>query len=130
MTTQSKSTTGAASSIPQHRGLYYGGGWHEASSGRSIETFNPSTGETLCSVQIADAADVDTAIAAARRGFAAWRAVVPLERARLLRKVAAILREHGDELAMLDAANCGNPVHEMKGDVGIAAAQLDFFAGL
>src|SRR5450631_624925 len=130
MTTQSTSATGAAWSIPQHLGLYYGGGWHEAKSGRSTDTFNPSTGETICSVQVADAADVDAAIAAARRGFVAWRAVAPLERARLLRKAAAILREHGDELAMLDAANCGNPVHEMKGDVGIAAAQLEFFAGL
>jgi betaine-aldehyde dehydrogenase len=130
MTTQSKATMDAALRIPQHRSLYYGGAWHEASSGRGMDTFNPSTGETLCSVQIGDGPDVDAAIAAAREGFVAWRAVVPLERARLLRQAAAIVREHADELAMLDAANCGNPVREMKGDAAVAAAQLEFFAGL
>jgi betaine-aldehyde dehydrogenase len=130
MTNSSDTAPRSEWSLPEHRGLYYGGTWHEPASGRSAITLNPSTGETLGAVAIASAADVDAAVAAARRGFDTWRAVAPLERARLLRKAAAILREHADELALLDAANCGNPVREMKGDVAIAAAQLEFFAGL
>jgi len=66
----------------------------------------------------------------ARKGFSDWRDTAPLERARILREVAALLRNHGDELAMIDAANCGNPYSEMRGDAAIAAAQMDFFAGL
>ena len=40
------------------------------------------------------------------------------------------MREHAEELALIDAADCGNPVHEMMGDARVAAAQLEFFAGL
>lgn len=74
--------------------------------------------------------DVERAVAAARAGFLVWRDVVPLERGRILREMAAILRLHADELAMLDAADSGNPVSEMLPDAHAAAAQVEFFAGL
>ncbi|HVS55836.1 MAG TPA: aldehyde dehydrogenase family protein, partial [Casimicrobiaceae bacterium] len=116
--------------LPGHRTLYYGGAWHEPNSGRFDETLNPSTGQPLAPVAVGNAADVDAAVAAAGRGFAEWRAVPPLERARILRRMAEVLRQHAGELAMIDAANCGNPVREMTSDAMVAAAQLDFFAGL
>jgi betaine-aldehyde dehydrogenase len=56
--------------------------------------------------------------------------VPPLERAKMLREIANVLRKNGDELAMLDAADCGNPYTEMMRDAGAGAAQLDFYAGL
>jgi betaine-aldehyde dehydrogenase len=117
-------------SLPRQRGLYFGGQWHAPRSGRWVDTFNPGTGATLGSVAEADATDVDAAVAAAKAGFREWRAVPPLERARILRRAAAILRENADELALIDAANCGNPVREMGSDARVAAAQLEFFAGL
>ena len=128
-------TTGDSSvesALPQpgHRRAYYGGAWHESATGRFAETLNPSTGETLARVAIGSAFDVDAAVAAARHGFAEWRIVAPLERARTLRRIAELLRENAGELALIDAANCGNPVREMVSDAMIAAAQLDFFAGL
>ena len=116
--------------LPAHRGVYRGGRWHDPIAGRVAPTLNPSTGACLADVAVASAQDVDAAVADAQRGFAEWKAVVPLERARILREAAAILRGHADELAMIDAANCGNPVHEMVRDAQVAAAQLDFFAGL
>ncbi len=91
---------------------------------------SPATGELLCRIADAGPADAEAAIAAAQAGFATWRQVPPLERARILREAAAILRQHGRELALLDAADGGNPVTEMMGDVNIAASQMDFFAGL
>ena len=115
---------------PIHNTAYYGGAWHDSLSGRWHDTINPSTGETLAQVATCSSADVDAAVAAARRGFMEWRAVVPLERARILRRVAQLLRDHAQELATIDAANCGNPVREMVSDAMIAAAQIDFFAGL
>jgi len=126
----STSVSRPAPALPTHRGLYYGGGWHETSDGRLDETFNPSTGESLGRVACAGTADVDAAVAAARRGFEAWKDVAPQERARILRRIAELLRENAEELALIDAANCGNPVHEMTSDARVAAAQLDFFAGL
>jgi betaine-aldehyde dehydrogenase len=115
---------------PTHNNAYYGGTWHEPLSGRWHDTVNPSTGESLGRVATCGAADVDAAVAAARRGFLEWRAVAPLERARILRRVAQLLRDNANELAAIDAANCGNPVREMVSDAMIAAAQMEFFAGL
>ena len=116
--------------LPTHRALYYGGGWHAAQSGREVEVHSPATGELLCAVADSDARDVEAAIEAARAGFAEWRRVPPLERARILRAAAELIRRHGRELAMLDAADGGNPITEMTSDAAIAAAQMDFFAGL
>jgi betaine-aldehyde dehydrogenase len=116
--------------LPGETGLYYGGAWHPAQSGAEVEVRSPSTGAVLCRIADAGPSDAEAAIAAATAGFAEWRRVPPLERARTLRAVAETLRRHGRELAMLDAADCGNPVTEMLGDVNIAAGQMDFFAGL
>ena len=54
----------------------------------------------------------------------------PLERAKALRRMAEIVRKNAEELALIDAADCGNPVAEMVRDANVAAAQLEFFAGL
>ncbi len=116
--------------LPRQRDLYFAGGWHTPISGQYDETMNPGAGGTLGRVATAGQGDVDAAVAAARKGFLEWRDVAPLERARILKEIAALLRKHGDELALIDAANCGNPYTEMRGDATIAAAQMEFFAGL
>jgi len=116
--------------LPESRGLYYGGGWHEAVQGNRVDVISPATGSVICSIADGGAADVDRAVIAAQAGFQVWRAVAPLERGKILREAAAILRRNGRELAALDALDGGNPVTEMAGDVAIAAAQMEFFAGL
>ncbi len=123
-------TPDVAASLPSHRDLYFGGRWQAPQVGGYEGTLNPGTGETLGQIAMAGAVDVDAAVSQARAGFEVWRDVVPLERARILKEIAALLRRHGDELAMIDAANCGNPYGEMRGDATIAAAQMEFFAGL
>ncbi len=94
------------------------------------DTFNPATGESLGPAAEANTADVHAAVTAAAQGFEVWKKIKPLERAAMLKKVATVLRENAFELAMLDAANCGNPIAEMQRDALIAAAQIDFYAGL
>ena len=76
------------------------------------------------------ATDVDAAVAAAKAAFKEWRKIAPLERAKMLRRIAEVLRAHAQELAMIDAADGGNPVREMVSDAMVAAAQTEFFAGL
>jgi len=115
--------------LPRHRDLYYDGKWQKPSGGYH-DTLNPATGKSLGPCAEANAQDIDAAVQAAHRAYKTWRAVKPLERAALMRQVAARLRANAEELAMLDAANCGNPVREMMRDAGTAAAQWDFFAGL
>src|SRR5262245_58372563 len=116
--------------LPEHRDVYYGGKWHKPKSGRQGDTINPGTGESLGPVADGGAADIDAAVAAAKAAFAEWRNVPPLERARMLKRIAQVVREHGEELAMIDAADCGNPYHEMIRDATIGAAQIEFYAGL
>ncbi len=115
--------------LPGHRGLFYGGEWHQADGGTAV-TVSPSDGRELGTFAVADAGDVDRAVAAARAGFAEWREVAPLERARLLRAAAGRLAAHREELAWIDAVDGGSPVRELTKDVDTAVAQLGFFAGL
>jgi betaine-aldehyde dehydrogenase len=123
-------SAGAGGALPEHRRLFYGGGWHPAQSGRSLDVECPSTGESLGRVDEADASDVDRAVAAARAGFVGWRDAPAQQRARAVRAAAAILREHAEELAWLDALDSGNPLQAMLYDVAISADYMEYFAGL
>jgi len=116
--------------LPQHRDAFYGGKWHKAKSGRYADAINPCTGESLGLVADCGAADVDAAVNEAKAAFPAWRDTPPLERARLLKRIANVLRDHAEELALIDAADCGNPYSEMVRDATVAAAQIEFYAGL
>ena len=116
--------------FPSHHDLYYGGGWHAPAAGRYMETRNPATDEVLGTVAVGTASDIEAIVAAARAGYETWRDVPPLERGRILREVGAVIRQNGDALAMIDAADGGNPVREMGRDAAAAAAAFDFFAGL
>jgi betaine-aldehyde dehydrogenase len=116
--------------LPEHRDLFYGGDWHVPAKDRRVGTVNPATGESLGEVGWGDAEDVDQAVRAAYRGFRTWRAVKPLEHAKILRDAAQLIRKHGRELALIDSANCGNPIREMVRDAEFGAISIDFFAGL
>lgn len=115
--------------LPRNRDLYYGGAWHAPHGGYGISV-SPSNQDDLGPVAIADSQDVAAAVAAAGDAFTRWRETLPMERASALRALAARVRACADEFAMIDAIDCGNPVREMTKDAVIAAAQIDYFAGL
>src|SRR5438445_13567226 len=115
--------------LPDHRDLFYGGAWHQATGGTAANV-SPSTGQELGSFAVAGAEDVDRAVAAARAGFTQWRRVAPLERARVLREMARRLAARRDELAWIDAIDGGSPVRELRNDVDTEVAQTDLFAVL
>jgi betaine-aldehyde dehydrogenase len=116
--------------LPTGRGAYYGGKWHEPRGGRTVDQINPGTGESLGPAADCGPEDIDAAVKSAKAAFKEWRRVPPLERAKMLKEIARVLRENAGDLAMIDATNCGNPVTEMMRDANAAAAQIDFFAGL
>lgn len=116
--------------LPQNRQLYYGGAWHNPVGGEYTESFSPSTGESLGKVAEGTSDDANLAIEAAQKGFEVWKATLPADRGKIIKEAAAIVRKHGDELAMLDAADCGNPFAALKRDVQSAVGRLEFFAGL
>ncbi len=115
-----------APNLPSHRDPYYAGKWQKPKADRYVDAVSPGTGESLGKVVDGSAADAEAAIAAAKAAFREWRRVLPLERAKMLRAIADVLRKNGDELAMIDAADCGNPYAEMVRDAQMGAAQLDF----
>ena len=96
--------------LPEHDGLFYGGAWHAPIEGTYDDVSSPVNGKRLGRVARGSPADVDAAVRSAREGFVTWCDTLPLERARILRSVGAILRAHAEELALLDAIDCGNPV--------------------
>ncbi|MBM3532835.1 MAG: aldehyde dehydrogenase family protein [Alphaproteobacteria bacterium] len=96
-----------------HR-LLIDGKWVEARSGKTFETFDPGTGRLIARVAEADAADVDLAVAAARRAFETgpWPKLSPAERTRVLWKLADLMEAHCEELAEIETLNNGKPYRE------------------
>jgi acyl-CoA reductase-like NAD-dependent aldehyde dehydrogenase len=114
-----------------HR-LLIGGERPEAADGRSFETVDPSTGQTIASVAHAGAEDVDRAVRAAREAFedGRWAGVVAAKRASAMLALADVIDQNADELAELESLDNGKPVKLAKRvDVRLAAEHLRYFAG-
>jgi betaine-aldehyde dehydrogenase len=116
--------------LPVKRHHYYGGAWHPSVGGAEMPVGSPATGESLGSVSVADAQDVDRAVRAALEGFERWRDTPAQERAACIRRAIAAMRAHAEELAWIDAIDTGNPFNAMLYDVEISAGYMDYFAGL
>ena len=111
-------------------GLLIGERWRPASQGRTIESRDPATGQTLARFARADVADVDDAVEAARAGLAAWQAVSPEERTRILWRVADLIEAHIDELAQLETLDQGKPFAVGRfGEMTAAVRQFRYYAG-
>ncbi|RBR25257.1 uncharacterized protein FIESC28_01992 [Fusarium coffeatum] len=84
----------------------------EASDGNSFPLYDPATGEKVADVPEATKDDTNRAVAAAARAFPEWSALDPAKRGAYLKKLAALIREHTDELALLEAKSMGRPLSE------------------
>ena len=112
--------------------LLIGNRWVPAESGRTFATINPSTGEEICQVAEADAADVNKAVRVAREAFerGPWRKMQASDRGRLLLRLADLIEKHADELAALEALDNGKPFQVAKAvDVAASAGCYRYFAG-
>ena len=106
--------------------------WIASSSGKTFPTINPATGEEICQVAEADAADVEKAVGAARAAFerGPWRRMPASERGRLLHRLADLIEAHGEELARLESLDNGKPVSVAKAvDVAATVGCYRYFAG-
>jgi betaine-aldehyde dehydrogenase len=90
---------------------------------------NPATEEPIAELEQAGLEDADAAVARAKAAFPAWRAVAPADRARLLRRLAALVEENGEELARIETRNVGKPISDSRGEVGMVADVFHFYAG-
>ena len=108
------------------------GQWCEAASGRTLPVTNPSTGEVFAQAAAGEAAEIDAAVAAARRAFESgpWSKMPPAGRQRLLWRLAELIDAHADELALLEVLNTGKPLKIARMfDVGLSAECLRYHAG-
>lgn len=108
--------------------LFIAGEWRPARSGRTLPVLNPANEEVIGQVAHASKDDLDEALDAAAKGFAAWRKVSAYDRAKLMRKAADILRGRADEVARLMTLEQGKPVAEARVEVMAAADIIDWFA--
>jgi betaine-aldehyde dehydrogenase len=90
---------------------------------------NPATEEPILQLPEPGVEETDAAVARAKAAFPAWRAVAPSDRARLLRRLATLVEEHGEELARLESQNVGKPIAGARGEVGMVAEVFHFYAG-
>ncbi len=101
-----------------------------AAQGETEPVLNPATCEEIARAPRSSAEEVDRAVGAARRAFESWSQTTPQQRSEALLAVAAVLEEHGDEIARLEALNAGKPIEAVKSDeIPVMADNLRFFAG-
>jgi betaine-aldehyde dehydrogenase len=107
------------------------GAYVEDTSGTPIEVIYPATGEVIAVVHEATPAVVEAALASAARAQAEWARAKPVERARILRRAADLIRDRNPELARLETLDTGKPIQEtLVADWPSGADSLEWFAGL
>ena len=110
--------------------LFINNEWIKPHSGKNFETLNPATGQILAEVALADAADVDAAVAAAKTAFPAWSQTIAADRAALLFKLADLIDGHADALAELETLDNGKPLRvARRGDLPYVTKHLRYQAG-
>src|SRR5918994_40148 len=111
---------------------YVGGEFRPSADGATFESLNPSDNTVLAHAAYGKEADVDAAVAAARRAFdeGSWPGLKASERARLLRRIAAAIREHSEEFIVREVADIGMPIAQMRGLAERTARNFEYYAGV
>jgi aldehyde dehydrogenase (NAD+) len=117
--------------IASSYGLFIGGEFVDPIDGSAFKTINPSSEEVLADVTAAGPADVDAAVAAARRAYErTWSTMSGKDRGKYLFRIARIIQERARELAVLESIDNGKPIRESRDvDVPLVAAHFFYYAG-
>jgi gamma-glutamyl-gamma-aminobutyraldehyde dehydrogenase/4-guanidinobutyraldehyde dehydrogenase/NAD-dependent aldehyde dehydrogenase len=106
------------------------GGHRDARSGETFDCVSPIDGRVLAKVAACDAPDVDDAVRGARAAFesGAWSRLAPKKRKKILQRLAALVEEHLDELALLETLDMGKPIRDARSvDVPLAAETIAYY---
>ncbi|MBS4173124.1 aldehyde dehydrogenase family protein [Bacillus sp. FJAT-49736] len=112
--------------------LFINGEFVESATGKTFDTPNPATGETLATVYEGGPEDIDRAVKAARKAFdeGKWSKMSASARSRLMYKLADLMEEHKDALAQLETLDNGKPIRETSGaDIPLAIEHMRYYAG-
>ncbi|NUB45019.1 aldehyde dehydrogenase family protein [Fertoebacter nigrum] len=124
-------TARVESFLARHHGLFINGEWTSAASGQTFTTSDPATGRIIATVARGDAQDIDLAVSAARSAFeGAWSATPASQRAKLMWKLAGLIDENAQELALIESLDNGKTLASaLRVDVPDAAERFRYFAG-
>jgi malonate-semialdehyde dehydrogenase (acetylating) / methylmalonate-semialdehyde dehydrogenase len=125
-TSEQQAVAGAISQIAHH----VNGHVHTGTSARAQDVFNPATGGITGRVSLANAADVDAAVQAAKAAFPAWADTPPIKRARLMNRYLALVNENKDRLARAITLEHGKVFFDAQGEVERAIDVIEFACGM
>jgi succinate-semialdehyde dehydrogenase / glutarate-semialdehyde dehydrogenase len=108
--------------------LFINGSWRSGEGRDAFPVLNPATGQAIAELPVATEADLQEALAASEKGFVEWKAKDVDARAAILHKVADLIRERADSMAILLTTEQGKPLTEARGEIVGAASMFDFFA--
>nr|WMC99144.1 aldehyde dehydrogenase family protein [Aminobacter aminovorans] len=112
------------------KALFIAGDWRAGIDGKSFDTSDPSTGKLLAKVSDASAADIETAVAAARKALPKWSAASGYERAKVLYAIGRAMQRHQRLFAVLESLDNGKPIRESRDiDVPLAIRHFIHHAG-
>ena len=95
----------------------------------TLTVLNPATEEPIAELDQAGVEETDEAVARAKEAFPAWRSIAPADRARLLRRLATLVEENIEALALIESRNVGKPISGARGEIGMVAQVFHFYAG-
>jgi aldehyde dehydrogenase (NAD+) len=114
----------------QFKKLLINNHWVESTSGRFIDVINPATEEVICTVSEATSEDVDKAVSAAHQAYhKSWNFTSAENKSQLLFRVAQLIENSKDELALLESLNNGKPLIDAEWDVSESAKCFQYYAG-
>lgn len=108
--------------------LFISGSWRSGEGRDEMAVVNPTNGETIATVPLATAADLDEALNAAAIGFTSWKMTDVEVRSAILRRAADLIRQRADAIAALLTAEQGKPLDQARGEVLTSAALFDYCA--
>jgi succinate-semialdehyde dehydrogenase/glutarate-semialdehyde dehydrogenase len=108
--------------------LFIAGQWLDAADGRTLAVHNPATGKEIGRVAHAGKADLDKALEAAQKGFETWRDMTAIDRNKIMRKAAGLMRERAAAIGAVLTQEQGKPLAEAKGEAMAAADIIEWFA--
>jgi aldehyde dehydrogenase (NAD+) len=119
-------------SIPQNaNGIFVDNAWRAATTGRTVPVYAPAEGKVFAAIAAGNAADINAAVAAARRALeqGACGRMTALERGRILSKIAQRIADNADELSLIEARDTGKPMNQARADIVAVARYFEFYGG-
>ena len=118
--------------LPDSIRHYIGGQWVDSIDGDTFDVLNPVTNEPYITAASGKKADIEAAVAAAKKAFeeGPWPKMLPRERSRILHRIADIVESRGDQLAAMESYDSGLPITQALGQARRAAENFRFFADL